>query len=136
MEAVNVCPIRLFRYCFDIDSPGDWINYRGAGDADLGYQIGAIRIVGGLKIHRGLARRGTMSGIDHANMPELRSGVGIESVDAVAFRRHVNNVMRPSRNRDTGHVERLSVNVPVHRHAENLAECGGIYIGWSEDCLT
>ena len=70
-------------------------NHGRTGDADLRNYVGAIRIAEVVLefsgTHRGLARP------KQADMPELRSGVCIESVDAIALRGHKYNVMRTLR---------------------------------------
>ena len=67
------------------------INHRGAGDADLGSDIATLaRIVGG--------NGGNAGGrIDEAYVPQriAAQSVGIEGIDAVMLRRHVDDIVEP-----------------------------------------
>ena len=71
--------------------------------------------------HRGYAR----IRIEEVHSPKRIGGrrVGVEGVNAVVLRRHNQDIVDAiSRNRDLRHVERLRVNVSVHRKRIQPAE--------------
>ena len=62
-------------------------------------------------------------------MPKLRAIISIECIDAVVLSRHVNDVVERGGDGHLGHVERLRVNVAVHRTSEELAELVDVDVG-------
>src|SRR5579885_2192431 len=81
----------------------------------------------------------TPGGSDETVMPERRgvpsgTGIRVECVDAIVLGGHENNIVDAlTRNTHQGHVERLSIDLPVHRAREDLAEPGRIHVGKSQD---
>ena len=73
-------------------------------------------------------------------MPERggvqRGAVGIKGVNAVVFRGDENDVMHAAlRHGEILHVERLSIDLAVHRIAEDFAKGPRIHVRRGQDCL-
>ena len=70
-----------------------------------------------------------MSRIDEADGPEEASlrVVGVEGVDGVVLRRDKHHVMKAATgNVDVGQIQRLRIDLPVHRIRKQFSECGRI----------
>ena len=81
-----------------------------------------------------------MRRIDHACMPQQSSvrsriAVGVKRVNAVAFRRHINDVVRASPDRHVRHIQRLRINIPIHSLRKQLSKSRRIHIGRSQNAL-
>jgi hypothetical protein len=71
----------------------------------------------------GRSRRGPMSRADHAGLPQGRAiraavAVGIERVDRIMFVSNENNVVGRAIYGQVGYVERLRINLAIHRYGE------------------
>ena len=63
------------------------------------------------------------------NLPKLGSGVSIKSVNAVVLRGHEEHIVGSlAGNRHRRGIERLSVDLAVHVHLEELAELRRVYV--------
>ena len=105
-----------------VKSAGCGVDHRCAGDPDLGRHGITVQYVGdGCRPFAG-------GGIGEADLPKRRSvhsgaGIGVESVDGIMCGGDEDYVVDAlARDRDRGQVERLRVDLPVHRMGEELAE--------------
>ena len=116
----------FLRVRFDVHGSGCRVNDRSAGDPNLRNQVGAADV-------RAAADRGGAGGcavrrVNQAGLPQRarvrsRIVVSVKRVHAVAFCGYENNVVRPfARDRYIGQIQRLRVDVSVHRLREELAE--------------
>ncbi len=88
------------------------VDDRSRSDADFRRDLPATVIVAG----------GFASG-QHRDLPEKRSAVGIETVDAAMLRLHIQDVVRPLvGNADLREVERLRIHSTVHIDDKELPE--------------
>ena len=65
---------------------------------------------------------GGLIGSQRAHLPELRARVGVEGKRASVFGHDDQHVMRLPRNRKAAHVERLPVDLAVHRKLAKQAK--------------
>ena len=109
----------------DVENSGARINCRRSGDADLGSDVGRSHIRAG-------HGSGSHGGIEEADLPEWRLArirIRIERVNAVVFGGDVNYIVRAgARNRYVGNVERLRLNVAVHRAGKSLPNLPNITV--------
>src|SRR5207302_5585589 len=98
----------LFRAGHQINRIRARVDYGCAGDANLGDQIAAARIRD--TVHRA-ATRG-----NQAHLPIDLATVGVNRVQAIVLGGYVNNIVRSAVDGDIRQVQRLGVDVAVHRH--------------------
>lgn len=91
--------------------------------------------------HGGRARRGPMSRADHARLPEWPTigsavAVGVEGVHRIMLCSNKDYVMRRLvRKGEIANIERLRINLAIHRVAKQLAKCIDVDIGRSKNSL-
>ena len=62
-------------------------------------------------------------------MPVLGPVIGIEGIDTIVRRRHVDRIVRAAANAGVRHHQRLCVDLVINRDLEQQAELGSVYIG-------
>ncbi len=95
----------------NVERAGREVDRRGAADADLGRN----QSVGGLGDRVDSGRW-----VDEAAFPERRCGfsIGVKGVNTGMFGRHKHDIMFCARDGHVGHVQRLGINLAVHRTRE------------------
>ena len=130
MEPMNVTggAAHLFGFHFDIKRAADRIDHRRGRNSHFGSNVRRAEVAIG---HRCDAR----AGVQKTGLPQRRGvralvTVRVKCIDAVMFGGHKHDVMRAlTEDRHVGHDQRLSIDVPIHRVAEELAERVCIHIG-------
>jgi hypothetical protein len=125
-------PDALLGHGYQVEGVGGRVDDRSAGDADLRGDLVAANIRGQDDVDVG-------AGVDEARVPDGVGGtqaVGVEGVDAIVLRGDEYEVMDAlARNIDASHVQRLGIDLPVHRVGVQLAERGRGDVGRREGGL-
>lgn len=135
MQPLHVLAV-LFALGDDEDDRRVDVNHRGGTDANFGMDVRRADIGGR---HAGSPRSGPMSRADHARLPEWTTiasaiAVGVERVYRIMFCNNKNDVMRRLvRQREIANIERLRINLAIHRVAKQLAKSIAVDIGRSEN---
>ena len=97
---------------------------RGGSNPDFRADLIAATIVG---------RR--LSRFERPYVPNRSTGVSIEGIDAVMFRRHDEQIVSTAFRADRRKIQRLRVDLAVDGDGEQLAEASGVYVGSRENRL-
>ena len=113
---------RFHRHRHHVQRAGNRIDHGRPGDADLGRDLAAVERV--LERHSSHTGRG----VKKIHLPKRRGvrpgiAVGVESVHAVVFGGHVDDVVSAfTGNGDSGQKQRLCVNVSIHPIGKELTK--------------
>ncbi len=65
-------------------------------------------------------------------MPVLGPAIGIQGVNTIVRRRHVDHIVRAAANTDVRHHQRLCVDLVINRDLEQQAELGSVDVAWRQ----
>ncbi len=137
MQAVRVgrrAARRFHRHGYHVQRRRSRVNDGGARDPDLGNNLITVESV----LVRDRAHTGR--GVEEADLPE-GSGVGlsiigVEGVHAVVLGGHEDDVVHTfSRDLDSAQIERVGVDVTIHRIGKQLTDLRGVDVRRSELCF-
>ncbi len=128
MQPIHINRAGLLCFDDDVNRQGDWINYRRAGDPDFRRDIGRAQIPVG---HGGDSR----ARVDETGLPKRRGVgagivIGIEGIEGVMFRGHVNDVVRAfARDVHIGHDQRLRIYKAIQSARKQSSKTVRVYVG-------
>ena len=124
----------LFGFRLDVNCGTICVDYWRAGNADFGHDVGRADIVVGY-------RGDTRGRVDEADPPERRrigtAGIiRVEGIDAVMLRRQEDHIVRALVwDRNVRQIERLGVNITIHKLGKQFTESVCVDSCWSEHGL-
>ena len=127
--------IRRAGKCIHIQRAGSRINDGRAGDADLRQHILINIIVIAPAEFMTMDKVNSPAQIVVPQQPAIRFGVAVrvKGIDTIVGRRHKDDVPHAlSRNRQPGNIQRLGIDISIHRILSQQAERLGVYVGRSQ----